>query len=205
MTGADLTNDVARLRRQFAERIEELDETAWSAASWCARWRVRDVLAHLAHNAEATYATLAIDVIRGGFRPDRIVSKAVERLRGVPVPDLAHRLRAGAEGGVHLPGFPPAVGLGDVPVHTADAFRPLGLDVGAPPAEALLALDAFLQRGKTIVHAAPHRGRRLIASDVDWSWGDGPEVTGAAIDLLLLVANRRQVVSCLRGPGVAGL
>ena len=54
-------------------------------------------------------------------------------------------------------------------------------------------------------HAAPARGRRLVATDADWARGQGPEVKGRAIDLLLLLANRRQVVPLLEGPGTTGL
>lgn len=32
---------------------------------------MRDVLAHLVRGAEMTYASLTLDVLRGGFRPDR--------------------------------------------------------------------------------------------------------------------------------------
>jgi hypothetical protein len=56
-----------------------------------------------------------------------------------------------------------------------------------------------------VVHAEPQRGRRLVATDLDWLRGDGPEVRGKAIDLVLLVANRRQVLPSLEGPGLAGL
>ncbi len=56
-----------------------------------------------------------------------------------------------------------------------------------------------------VVHAEPQRGRRLVATDLDWERGDGPEVRGKAIDLVLLVANRRQVLPSLEGPGLAGL
>jgi hypothetical protein len=97
------------------------------------------------------------------------------------------------------------MGLGDVLVHCADAFRPLGHDVDAPSADAAPVLDAFWRRGRMLVHAAPHQGRRLVATDIDWAKGSGPEVRGKAIDLVLLVANRRQVLPCLEGPGVAGL
>ena len=55
------------------------------------------------------------------------------------------------------------------------------------------------------VHAEPQRGRRLVATDLDWTKGSGPEVRGKAIDLVLLVSNRRQVLPCLEGPGLAGL
>jgi hypothetical protein len=77
--------------------------------------------------------------------------------------------------------------------------------VDAPPADAAPVLDAYWRRGRMIVHAEPHRHRRLMATDLDWSRGSGAEVRGRAIDLLLLVANRRQVLPCLEGPGLVGL
>jgi uncharacterized protein (TIGR03083 family) len=200
----DLRKEAARLRRRFADQIVSLDETAWNSASWCEGWRVRDVLAHLVWSAEATYLSMTRDLLRGGFRADHAVSQAAMRLDKVAVPELAHRLRV-AGGGFRLPGFPEAIGLGDVLVHSADAFRPVGLDVDAPPEDAVPVLDAYWRRGRTVVHATPHRGRRLVATDLDWSRGIGPEVTGRAMDLVLLVANRRQVLPCLEGPGLVGL
>jgi hypothetical protein len=95
--------------------------------------------------------------------------------------------------------------MGDVVVHSADAFRPLGQDVEVPPMVSASVLDAYWLKARIVVHAAPHRGRRLVATDLDWSKGSGPEVKGRAIDLLLLVANRRQVLPRLEGPGIAGL
>jgi uncharacterized protein (TIGR03083 family) len=184
--------------------MELLDESAWHAPSWCEGWRVRDVLAHLVWGAEATYMSMTRDILRGPLRPDEAVARAAKRLAEVPVPELADRLRA-AQGGIRLPGFPVAIGLGDVLVHSADAFRPLGMRVNAPPADAVSVLDAYWQRGRTIFHAAPQRGRRLVATDIEWQRGNGPEVRGKAIDLLMLVANRRQVLSCLEGPGLSGV
>lgn len=122
----------------------------------------------------------------------------------VPVPELTGRLRA-ATGGIHIPGFPVAMGLGDVLVHSADAFRPLGLTVDAPPEDAVEVLEAYWPRSKTVFHAVPHSDRHLSATDIQWEKGDGPEVKGTAMDLLLLVANRRQVIPSLDGPGLDGI
>ena len=196
--------ETARLRRQFADRIASLDETAWNSASWCEGWRMRDVLAHLVQNAERTYLTLALDLLRGGFRPDHSMSAAAKRLSDVPVPELADRLRAAAERRFDLVGSTEAMGLADVLVHSADAFRPVGLDVDAPPADTVPALDALWTRGRVVVHAVPHRDRRLVATDVEWSRGSGPEVRGKGLDLLLFIANRRQVLPRLEGPGLSG-
>jgi uncharacterized protein (TIGR03083 family) len=201
----EVRQETARLRFQFADRIAALDEAAWNTASWCEGWRVRDVLAHLVRNAEMTHGSLGLDLLRGGFRPDRSMSKAARRLHAVPVPELADRLRAAAPRRFHLVGSTEGMGIADVLVHTADAFRPVGLDVEAPAADAGPALDALWTRGRVVVHAVPHRDRRLVATDLDWSRGDGPEVRGNGIDLLLLVANRRQVLPRLEGPGLSGL
>ena len=205
METVDIGHEEARLRRQFADRIESLNETAWDSASWCKGWRVRDVLAHLVQNGERTFLALAGDLLRGGFRADHAMSKAAKRLGNVPVPVLADRLRKAADEPFQSRGSPKPFGLGDVLVHSADAFRPLGLDVDVSPAVAASVLDAYWRRARIVVHAAPHRHRLLVATDLNWTRGHGPEVRGKAIDLVLLVANRRQVLPCLEGPGLAGL
>jgi hypothetical protein len=97
------------------------------------------------------------------------------------------------------------MGLADVIVHSADAFRPVGLEVEVAPAHVVRAVDTLWTRGRVVVHAVPQQGRRLVAKDTDWSRGSGPEVVGKSLDLLLFVANRRQVLPRLEGPGVAGL
>jgi uncharacterized protein (TIGR03083 family) len=202
---ADGAPEVARLRRQFADQIVSLDEAAWDAASWCAGWRVRDVLAHLVRGAEMSYGSLTVDLLRGGFRPDASVRKAARRLGDTPVAELADRLRAAADRRFHLVGSSEGMGLADVIVHSADAFRPVGLEVEVAPAHVVRAVDTLWTRGRVVVHAVPQQGRRLVAKDTDWSRGSGPEVVGKSLDLLLFVANRRQVLPRLEGPGVAGL
>jgi uncharacterized protein (TIGR03083 family) len=205
VAAVDVQEEKARLRREFADRIAALDEAAWNAASWCPGWRVRDVLAHLVKGAEMSYGSLTMDLLRGGFRPDPSVRKAATRLGDAPVPELADRLRRAADRRFHLVGAAEAMGLVDVLVHSADALRPLGMDVSAPPPDAVPALEALWKAGRMIVHATPQQGRRLVATDVDWSRGSGPEVRGKGIDLLLFVANRRQVLPELTGPGLAEL
>ena len=94
---AEVPQEVLRLRHEFADRIVAMDETAWDEASWCSGWQVRDVLAHLVRNAESTPWSLMSDLLRGGFRPDHSVNIAAKRLSGVPVRELADRLRSAAD------------------------------------------------------------------------------------------------------------
>lgn len=65
----DVRQEAARLRRQFADQVESLDETAWNSASWCEGWRVRDVLAHLVQGAEATYLSMSRDFFEADCDP----------------------------------------------------------------------------------------------------------------------------------------
>jgi uncharacterized protein (TIGR03083 family) len=199
---AEVPQEVARLRHQFADRIVALDKTLWDEASWCSGWQVRDVLAHLVRNAEATPWSLMSDLLRGGLRPDHSVNKAAMRLRGVLVLELADRLRRAADERLRSGRSSKPFGMGDVVVHTADAFRPLGEDVDVPPDVAASVLDTYWDRARMVVHAAPHRGHRLVATDLDWSRGSGTEIRGRTIDLVLFVANRRQILPRLEGPGL---
>jgi hypothetical protein len=49
------------------------------------------------------------------------------------------------------------------------------------------------------------RGLQLVATDLRFSAGAGPQVRGAAEALLMAIAGRRGVVSELSGPGQAKL
>jgi uncharacterized protein (TIGR03083 family) len=195
--------EVRRQRYWLADRIETLDEAAWNSASWCKGWRVRDVLGHLVHLSEATQFSMGADIIRGGLRPDRALSRAACRLGNEPVPVLCQRLRVAADGRYHVLGSPAAVVLGEVLVHGSDVLRPLGMDIDSPPVDATMVLDTYWRLGRLAFHAAPHKGHRLIATDCGWTRGHGPEIKGKAIDLLLFVANRRQVLPNLDGVSVA--
>jgi hypothetical protein len=46
-------------------------------------------------------------------------------------------------------------------------------------------------------------GVRLVSTDTGWTHGDGAELRGPDIDLLLVAAGRRAGLEALQGPGVA--
>jgi uncharacterized protein (TIGR03083 family) len=96
-------------------------------------------------------------------------------------------------------GFGGVIGLVDGLIHHQDIRRPLGLPREIPPERLLptlqAALTAPLIRGFWRV-----RGLRLVATDLEWSTGKGPEVRGPAESLLMAMAGRRGVVGELSGP-----
>jgi hypothetical protein len=49
------------------------------------------------------------------------------------------------------------------------------------------------------------KGLRLVATDVDWTAGDGPEVTGPGEAILMAAAGRTDALDDLSGDGLATL
>lgn len=142
-------------------------------------------------------------VVRHGLQPDRAIDRMARTVGSQPVPELADRLRRAVDR--PFIGLPPELALGDLLVHGADALRPAGMMPDPPRADVLVVLEIYEKWGRRMFHAVPHRGVTLAATDACWRSGSGPEVRGRAIDLLLLVANRRQVVDHLEGPGLRAL
>jgi chitodextrinase len=95
--------------------------------------------------------------------------------------------------------------LGEVIVHGADALEPLGQSLAVEPSDAAPVLDAYRKVGRLVFHGGPRSKVRLAATDSDWTAGTGPEVRGTTVDLVQLLANRKQVIPRLEGPGVSSL
>ena len=89
-------------------------------------------------------------------------------------------------------------------IHHQDMRRPLGMRRVVPEDRVRTALDVILTpRGSTNLGSFERgSGLRLRATDIDWSWGDGPEVLGPAESILMAVAGRRGTPGELSGPGL---
>jgi uncharacterized protein (TIGR03083 family) len=94
--------------------------------------------------------------------------------------------------------------LFDVLVHSQDIALPLGRTLPLPPAPTRAALDRVWTMGWPFHARRRLAGLRLVATDLDWSAGAGPEVSGAAGALLLLLTGRTATaLGALSGPGAA--
>ena len=142
------------------------------------------------------------DVLRYGPAPDRALDQRARDLGEHHVSELADRLARAAEGRFHVVGSPRLVVLGELLVHGCDMRRALGEPDDVDPEEAAPLLTLYRRFGRLAFHAKPATMVTLPATDAPVSMGSGPVVSGRAVDLLLLLANRRQVVASLSGPGV---
>jgi uncharacterized protein (TIGR03083 family) len=98
------------------------------------------------------------------------------------------------------------VNFGELIIHQQDIRRPLGLVRDVPPERVLPILDYCLTRvGSTVLVPGVTKraaGLRLVATDLAWSAGDGPEVHGTAEAILMGINGRRAALPDLDGPGV---
>jgi uncharacterized protein (TIGR03083 family) len=186
--------------------LESLTPQQWEAPSLCDQWRVRDVVGHLLVAYEISPARMLSQVARTGFSPDAAIARlAVARASDASSSELIAAWKSSRRRRDRLAGVAPPRGFFyDHFVHHQDMRRPLGATRTVPSMRLLALLDCA-PRHNGFRSRQRVRGLRLIATDVDWSHGDGPEVAGTAEALLVALAGRPAPLSELHGDGVAML
>lgn len=202
-------DDRARMLRenaaQFAAVLDALPDDRWDEPSYCDQWRVRDVVGHIVVGTRVPARTVFRKVAAGGFRLNTVGGRESRRMGDrLTVDELRSEFRLGTDvdefGGIarFLPKKPL---LADNLTHLLDITEPLGIDVDVPEERLVDSLDVLV----TISNWGSKRrakGVRLVATDVDWSHGSGPEVRGAARHLILALGGRSAVRDQLSGDGV---
>ena len=125
-------------------------------------------------------------------------------LAAVGPEELVRRLRARTSTTNHPPA-PVMAMLGEIIVHGEDIRRPLGLEHRSP--EGALAAVADSWKNSNLLIGAKRRiaGLRLRATDSNWVHGDGPEVSGPLISLILAMTGRKGAHPDLSGEGLTTL
>ncbi len=194
-------------RHALIADLEGLSDEQWRTPSLCDGWTVHDVAAHLVGNANAvSIPGLVVAVVRARFSFDRMNQQDAARERGDGPAYTLRRLREVADLTEAPPFVPLDVRVVEEVVHGEDVRRPLGLQHDYP-VEALKAALENQVRTKVSIGGGRERvaGVRLRATDADVAIGDGPEVTGPLVSLLLAVSGRPAARADLSGPGLAYL
>lgn len=187
-------------REDFANLLAELSPEQWDHPSLCRRWRVHDVVAHVISYDELSRWQLVRRFAKGGLLPSRINAIGVAEYARRSPEQLTELMR------VCIPprGFTAALGgmiaLVDGMIHQQDVRRPLGIPRAIPPIRLRTVLDYGL-RTPFVRGVWRARGVRLVATDLDWDYGSGPEVSGPGEALLMAMAARPDALNQLSGPG----
>lgn len=197
---------IADERRRTAALVEELTGEQLDSRSLCGAWTVKEVVGHLVAAIAASNTAALVLLVRSGFRIHRANARLATRTAARPAGELAALLRQHAEN----PFRPPIVGypgqLTDLQVHGQDIRRPLGLPHDLQPERLRVSLD-FLVGGRAVGFTPRDRpaGLRFEATDLDWSWGDGPPVHGTAEAIMLALCGRPVALADLSGEGLPEL
>jgi uncharacterized protein (TIGR03083 family) len=200
----DIWDAIRAERLDLVARLSGLADHQWDAASLCDKWRIRDVLAHVTAGAEGAYGmgTTLNGMLRHGFSFSRWMAEDGRSRGEVDPTSTLQRLRDAAGSRKKPPGAPTISVLADVMIHGQDVCRPLGFERHLAE-EHLVPVADFVQ--STFVFGAKKRtaGLTLVASDMAWSHGAGPEVRGPAEALVMAMAGRRVALTDLTGDGLA--
>jgi uncharacterized protein (TIGR03083 family) len=191
-------------RKALASDLSSLQGDQWSATSLCTEWTVRDALAHMTATAKMSPPAFFVKLAGAGFNFGKLQAKDIADERGASPADTLAGFEAIVTSTGHPPG-PPDTMLGETIVHSEDIRRPLGIRHAYPTDAVVQAANFF--KGSNLIIGTKRRiaGLNLRATDTDWSAGDGPEVTGPILALLMAMTGRKPATSELAGEGVETL
>lgn len=187
-------------REDLLDLLEGLAPDEWRAPSLCAGWTVHDVVAHVLSYEELGPRELAARFARGLFLVDRVNAVGLGEYAARTPAELVQLLRAHLTPSGLTAGMGGAIALTDGLVHQQDIRRPLGRPRPIPADRLVPALRTALF-GPVLRGVLRVRDVRLVATDIEWSFGRGPEVRGTAEALLMVVAGRAAVAGELSGTG----
>jgi uncharacterized protein (TIGR03083 family) len=202
-TETEVRAAIAAERHDLATLLTGLSERQWDTATLCEGWRVREVVAHMTmpFRMSAPKFLLELAKARGDF-----TKMADRRARADTVALTSGELAASMADNTGHAWKPPGGGfegaLSHDVIHGLDFTVPLGVGRKVPQDRLRIVLDGI--RPKNLDYfGVDLTGIELRADDLDWSFGSGTPLSGAAQDLLMVLCGRSLPPGHLRGAPAA--
>jgi uncharacterized protein (TIGR03083 family) len=181
---------IAAHRRSLAGALDTLTAEQWRAPSLCAGWTAAHVLAHQTMPFRISEQDFMAGLQRCGGDFTRFSDEIAARDSQLPPAELVGVLRDNAD----TPWSPPGGGLigalsHDV-IHGLDMTWPQRLAYDIHEQAAATVLDSLTATGSRTLFGVPLEGVKVVATDLDWTSGQGAELTGRSRDLIPLLAGR---------------
>lgn len=211
--GVEMTSAAKQALAQHCQRqlaslralADELEPDDWRAPSLCTGWDVKTVYAHLLYGRLIGPLPMLAGIARHRGRIDRWDDATARRYAdSFSLPVLREQFTRATsrwpEKGIA--GVEPLKAkLADNTVHELDVRWALGKRKDLPADRLAAALASSCATGLW-GNTRRVKGLRLVAEDLDWSWGAGPTVSGTAQSLLLAVNGRPAGLADLAGDGL---
>ena len=190
-------------RTELAVMLDGLSDAQWDAPTLCAGWRVREVVAHMTMPFRMSVPRFALEMAKARGDFNRMADVVARRdAAAMSAAELRAMLRDNVAHPWSPPGGGPAGALSHDVIHGLDISVGLGLDRRPPPERVGLVLGGMAAKNLKFF-GTDLRGVRLVATDLDWAFGDGAPLRGAAQDLLLAVCGRRLPAGTFEGTAAA--
>ena len=184
MSRPDLMTLAEEERTDLLALLHSLSDEQWNAPSLCTQWRVRDVATHIVSYDELSALTTVGTFIRAGLRINGVNAVALQRYRDLEPSAIIDLLRRNLRPSGLPKGFGGGIALTDGTIHHQDIRRALNLPRTIPEHRLTPVLD-FALGAPTLPAKKNAKGLSLNATDIDWSSGEGREVSGAGEALLM--------------------
>ena len=193
----------------ISEFVRELSDEQWDHDSLCRGWRVRDVMSHMVLGYTTPMTSMIAMVAKHGFNVPKASAEGSVAYGSAHTPAQIMTVfdtipKEHVHKGISKV-IKPQDGLVDHIVHQQDMRRPLGMPRQIPEDRLLAALDVVPGVGGFVGAKKRAAGLHLVATDVEWSHGEGPEVRGTGEAILLALTGRPVALDELSGDGVATL
>jgi uncharacterized protein (TIGR03083 family) len=199
-------------RARTVRLLQDLKPADWELASLCDGWRVRDVAAHLTMQ-QMTLGDALMALLRHPGGMNHVNHANAVSAANRPTEELIAEIGGMIGSRRHNVGVTPRDTLIDIIVHGQDIAIPLRRRLDVPTEAAAIAATQVWssqdsRKGRLlsrVFRPVPYRSYRLIATDTEWAVGDGPEIRGPILAILLLLTGRTAGYTELAGPGAAAL
>jgi uncharacterized protein (TIGR03083 family) len=196
---ADLQPAVAAEFLALAYLLDDAAKEDWDTPSLCAGWRVREVIAHMTMAARYPEDQFMAELRRCDFDFTLLSNQIATRDAELPAAELVSNLRSDVMQQWTPPGGGYHGALNHVVIHGLDVTVPLGARRRSPDQTIRIVLGDLAAGGGHAHFGTSIAGRRLTATDLDWSFGSGPVLRGQAGDLALAMCGRTVPAGRLEG------
>lgn len=203
MSDADTWAMIHAERSRVADMLDGLSSEQWTMDTLCKGWNVQMVAAHMMNAGEQSTSKFFRGLLASGLRFNVMMDDQAHASAKLAPKEIIERIRASTTTTNKPPAATMAM-LGEVVVHGNDIRQPLGIDDDSSTEAKLACLEMFKGSNFPVRAKKAITGLTLKATDVDWTFGSGPEVRGPLVALLMAMATR-PLATTLTGDGVTTL
>jgi uncharacterized protein (TIGR03083 family) len=189
MNDDELFAETVAQRTGLVQVLDGLAERDWDQPSLCDNWRIREVVAHITMPYRHSGAAILAAMVRARGKFDLAADRLARRDATEPPSALLDRLRRNVNHRWKPPGGGQLGALSHDVIHGLDITEALDLQPVSPPTRVVEVLSSSKLLRAFNVDLTPYR---LIATDSDYTHGEGRSLRLPAKDLLLVVTGRRQ-------------